>query len=330
MVQKYTINMFETSQLKMKTNAKPTKNIDLGIPPPNSKSPVTSDILDGPFRRKQREHAQRKHFRWDNVFTGYLLSIFVTELQFAISHDSTYTRMILMMGFIHFGFETSQSWYFTCSGKNATFLSTATIVMCIIQAVLVWIIPDIMAVIFGLEFAVSDCFSFVSSVCLQFNKAMPKRLRYFAFCVSLHFIGVSHALYYAPTLYFIKNGYDGTGWVMIALSSIAQIIMCRDVIRGGLNDVGPLVYDIQQNSKCFILFSKYGAPLISLTVPPGYVYILQTFRTVQGEKGAEVGQQFADWIWDDIISAVAWPFAIVGILWIIHLRATSVVPAKMR
>jgi len=265
---------------------------------------------------------ERARCRWDNIFTGYLLSVFVTSLQFATSHDSTWTKMIMTAAFIHFAFETSQSWHFTYSGKAAQYLSKATYIICFSEAALVWVVPDTMHALFGLEFVVSDSFSFISAICMQFNKAMPKTMRWYAFCVTLHYIGPLHALCWLYIEWFIVYGYDGRSWALIGFSALFSVYFCADVIRGKFNDIGPVIYDENKNSKFFIFFSKYGAPFISFLVLPAVIYIMGLLRTVDGSGG--IGKTFAspEGIWDDVIAAGGWVLGMVGILYTIYLRAT--------
>ena len=266
---------------------------------------------------------QRASFRWDNVFSAYILSIFMAALQFATSHDSTLTRMILSSIIIHFAFETSQSWYFTLSGKAPLYLSAMTITICVIEAILVWPMPETMAPLLNLQFLVSDSFSFVSCISMLFNKAMPQKMRIYAFSVSLHFIGPLNGVFQLHGKYYVSaDSYDGGSWAIIGFTSLIQLILCREVVRGGFNDIGPVVYDEKKNSKYFILFSKYGAPLLCFVVLPVYMFFLKRFRTVPSEGLKWLDKPFAFWIWDDIISAVFWPMAMFGILWTVYLRAT--------
>ena len=113
---------------------------------------------------------------------------------------------------------------------------------------------------------------------------------------------------------------------MIAFAALIQLYLCQDVVRGGYNDIGQVIYDENKNSKFFILFSKYGTVLISGLVIPGTMGILRMFRTVHEDVGAEIGAPQAIWIWDDVINAVFWPMGMFGIFWTLYLRATQHVP----
>ena len=277
------------------------------------------------------EDKRQPAVRWDNVFTGYIISIFVTALQFAASHDSSYTRMIRTMGFIHFAFETTQSWYFMYSSKTAFYLSIVTIVICCCEAVLVWVIPGTMGPFFSLQFVISDTLSCTSSLCMMFNKAMPRKMRLYALALCLHYIGIMDYLYQLHHIYFVSSYYDGASWVMIVLFSVVQLYLCQNVVRGELNDIGPVVYDENKNSKFFILFSKYGTLLLSAVVIPGIVYTFSVHGTVEERNTqAEIGNIFAFWIWDDAISILFWPVAMFGIFWTLYLRATPHIPDSLK
>lgn len=269
---------------------------------------------------ENRDDQKLKSFRWDNVFTAYILSVFFVALQFATSYNSSYNKMALMFAFLHFGFETSQSWHFTLSGKAAMHLSIGSVGICIFQALMVWVLPlETMGAVLALEFVATDSFSFLSALCLMYNKAMPPKIRVFAFSVSLHFIGVSIALYQQPIERYIVNitRQHGAHWFLIGAAALPQLWLCQDVIKGKLNYIGPVAYDKRKNSKFFILFSKYGACFVSVVVLPAISFILALYRTVE----SETGYKFAGWIWDDLISAVAWPASMFGILCTVYLRA---------
>ena len=271
--------------------------------------------------------------RWDNVFTGYILAIFVTELEIGsslTSQDVLYTKMFFMMGFIHFAFETSQSWYFIYSNKTALSLSIVTVTICVVEAILIWVIPDTMVPIFKFQFLFSDAISCLSSLCMMFNKAMPQKMRLYALAVCLHYIGVTDLLYQIPNHLFVSSHYDGAGWVMLGLFSLPQLFLCQNVVRGELNHIGPVIYDESKNSKFFILFSKYGTVLIAALVLPGIRITMEFFRTTEAPdtnpSDAQIDGPFAVWIWDDVISVLFWPMAMFGIFWTLYLRATPHIP----
>ena len=154
-----------------------------------------------------------------------------------------------MMIFVHFGFETHQSWYFVHSGKGAMYLSRASLAICLIEALLVLVIPDTMAVILSIEFITADTFSAFTSMSLLFNKAMPTEMRVLAFSVLLHTIGVSLKLYLLPIELYVHNitPLFGAPWVFIGLAAVPQIWLCQDVIRGGINHIGPDQADYGRN-----------------------------------------------------------------------------------
>ena len=265
--------------------------------------------------------------RWDNVFTGYILGIFFTGLQIAVSPDVS--PMFFMAGFIHFAFETSQSWYFIYSSKTALSLSIVTITICVVEALLVWVIPDTMVSMFKIQFLISDTLSCLSSLCMMFNKAMPQKMRLYALAVCLHYIGPIDFIYQIPNFLFVSSYYDGAVWIMIAFFTLPQLFLCQGVVRGGYNDID-VIYDENKNSKFFILFSKYGTVLISALVMPGILSIMKVYGTVDEGAGIQVGAPAASWIWDDVIHVVVWPVAMFGIFWTLYLRATPHVPESAK
>jgi len=259
-------------------------------------------------------------FRWDNVFTAYIISLFVTGLALSGSHDCTWTRLIFCFAFLHFAAETSQSWHFIHSGKTALYLSIITIVICVIEAILIWPFPDTLAVLFNLEFLMSDSLSILTSVCLQFNNAMPPTIRVYGLIVSLHFIGVSHRLFQSYNLYFESGTHDGATSPLIVLAALFQLFLGRNVVRGQFNEIGAVVYDEDKNSKLFILFCKFGIPLMAFVVIPGSMVIMSMSQTA-GYEGARIGDVFATGLWIDVTTYVLWPISMIGMLVTIYLRA---------
>ena len=176
---------------------------------------------------------------------------------------------------------------------------------------------------FKTQFVISDTLSCLSSLCMMFNKAMPRKMRLYALAVCLHYIGVMDLMYRLHHILYVSSYYDGASWVMLGLFSLVQLFLCQDVVRGGYNDIGPVIYDENKNSKFFILFSKYGTVLLAGFIIPGSAFVFELFKTVEETDAYPlVGNTFAHWIWDDAVSILFWPVAMFGIFWTLYLRAT--------
>jgi len=293
---------------------------------------VTMDIFQTPDLDPndcESPESQSKSFRWNNVFTGYILSISFTAMQFAGSHDSTYTNMTLAAIFLHLAFETNQSLHCSYSGKCPYYLGIAAITIGFAEAVLVWFESELMMnSVFPMHFLWADTFSFCSALCLLFNKAMPRKIRVMAAAISIHFAMASISLYYIPVDFFYAEEFTiktfGAAWVMIGVASAFQIYLCRDVIRGELNHIGPVRYDEAKSSKFFILFAKIGSPLMGFVMVAA-VAIMGMYSDVERVDDSD---RFADWIWDDVIFVAVWPISVLSVVWVLYLRATPFDPSS--
>lgn len=122
-------------------------------------------------------------FGWDMVFLRYILSISFTAMSFGGSRDGNFSPILLCCGFWHFGFEYSQSIYFTYAGRSAVYVSRVVVAICLLESVLAWPFASSMSFIFSLQFMTSDVFSFLSSVCLLLNKSLPRRFKVLTYII---------------------------------------------------------------------------------------------------------------------------------------------------
>lgn len=264
-------------------------------------------------------HSQ-KPFGWNNVFSAYVISICLVTINFAGSPDSSYTTIIIVTVFMHFTFETIQSWHFIYSGKTALYLSRITFAIGLVEVILIFFFRDIMfPTIFVFQYVVMDSFSFITAICFMANYAIPTKLKKMAFSVTLHMIGAFLALYYIPLTDSGESPHIGASWTYLGLASLPQIWLCQDVIRGEMNHYGPVLYDETKNSKWFILFAKYGSPLLAFVVVPLVAYGVRLFVP---EHDNDDHIKFAVWIWDDVIHVISWPVGMFGFLWVLYLRLT--------
>eukprot|EP01083_Nonionella_stella_P059977 156865_1 len=257
-----------------------------------------------------------KPLRWDQIFANYLLSILLTGLAFAGSHDSKYDNIILMFGFWHFGFEITLSLYFLYSRETAFKTSICVLIVCFLQGLINWFVS--LQFIFSLQFIVSDTFSILSSLCLLFNYHMPNAFKILPFSTSLHFIGVSLKLYTLPTEWYAQNviPQHGAGWVYLGLFSLPQLYLCTGVIAGKLNHLGDVQY---ANSKPFIYFCKGIVPILSFVLFPTVILFLGAYRTTENETD----NHFALGVWMDVMNTVCWPVCMFGILWMVYVWVKS-------
>jgi len=291
----------------------------LFLDPEDQSKTLTAFEVDNDKNIDDQLFRGNKPLRWDIIFTNYMLSILFTGLAFGGSWNSQYSDILLMFGFFHFGFEMTISYYFIYTRKTAYILSIITISICILEGLINFGVP--LLAIFSIQFIISDCLSFMSSICLLFNKNMPNKIKILSFAVSLHFIGVSLKLYTLPVEWYEKNviPQHGAGWFWLALFCPVQVYLCRHIICGKINYIGHVTYDEGANSKCFVYFSKIGVPMIAFIILPVITFLAAKYRTTENETNG----YFALGLWLELIITLSWPICMFCILWIAYIWVTS-------
>lgn len=243
-------------------------------------------------------------------------------MAFSASFDCKFNSSILTWIFLHWACDTAISLHFVYPKCIAHPTSIFMAMLFCIGAVVNWFaFPTMLA--FSGPIAMSvDSFVFLSSLCLMWNKAMPRKMKILPFAISFHFVGPALRMYTLYNFFFVARDIPQHGywWILIGVAVPFQVWFCQNVIRGQLNTIGQVKYDDNLNSKHFRRFSQILCPVLCYVIVPMTMLMMNSTATSMPQKYPEcLGNEGHN----RFIRILGWPLGAISALWTFYLWTDS-------